>query len=270
VTLLRWIEQLSHLGRIGETIDRVERAARKALHARSESPTLGASPYCAPPGHAVALPGGRIGYVSHIDMGRLQALVSEHDLQLWVETAPGEFATPDRPLAYLSAAVDDKLAESLTKAFVITDQRDFEQDPRFGLVVLTEIAQRALSPAVNDPGTAIDVIGTTTRLLYGWRERLEKAPTEGDVPCPDLFMRPLDEHDLFDDVYAPLARDSAGLLEVAIQLQKSLATLGDAGPASWREAAAHQARRALTLAEKSQTLEGDLHRLREIARWCNG
>ena len=270
VTLLRWIEQLSHLGRVGETIDRVERAARKALHARSEAPTLGASTYRTRPEHTVALPDERIGYVSHIDMARLQALASQHDLQLWVETVPGEFATPDQPLAYLSSTVDHDLAESLAKAFVITDQRDFEQDPRFGLVVLTEIAQRALSPAVNDPGTAIDVIGTATRLLCGWRDRLEQTPAEGDAPCPDVFMRPLDDHDFFDDVYAPLARDGAGLLEVAIRLQKSLATLGDAGPASWREAAAHHARRALTLAETSLTLESDLRRLRDIARWCKG
>jgi hypothetical protein len=48
---------------------------------------------------------------------------------------------------------------------IVGDVRSFDQDPRFGAVVLTEIASRALSPGMNDPGTAIDVIGRAVRLL---------------------------------------------------------------------------------------------------------
>jgi uncharacterized membrane protein len=38
----------------------------------------------------------------------------------------------------------------LRKAFVIGNMRYFHEDPRFGLITLSEIASRALSPAVND------------------------------------------------------------------------------------------------------------------------
>lgn len=44
-TLLRWIDHLSKLGRVGETIHRVEKAAITAIEARIEWPYLGASRY---------------------------------------------------------------------------------------------------------------------------------------------------------------------------------------------------------------------------------
>lgn len=47
------------------------------------------------------------------------------------------------------------------------DQANHEAS-RFGLIALSEIACRALSPAVNDPGTAIAIIGRFVRL---WANR---------------------------------------------------------------------------------------------------
>jgi uncharacterized membrane protein len=41
---------------------------------------------------------------------------------------------------------------------------------RFGLITLSEIASRALSPAVNDPGTAIQIISSHVRLFSLWAE----------------------------------------------------------------------------------------------------
>lgn len=66
------------------------------------------------------------------------------------------------PDSNVSSAVE---MSQIARAFLIGDERTFDDDPRFGLVVLSEIASRALSPAVNDPGTAIDIIGTFVRLF---------------------------------------------------------------------------------------------------------
>lgn len=269
VTLLRWIDQLSRLGRVAETIDRVERAARHALQERAASPTLGASDWTTPPLDAVALHGNQIGYVVHVDLDALQSAADAHDFTAWVQAQAGHFATPGQALVQLSRKVEPAVRDRLRDAFVIGDQRDFAQDPRFGLVVLTEVAQRALSPAMNDPGTAIDVIGTVTRLLCDWAHTERAAASDGyrSRPVP-RYLRALDPRDLLDDVYAPLARDSAGMLEVAIHLHKSLATLADLGNPALREAAREQARRALQLAE-GLVLQADRERLHAIAEWCD-
>lgn len=80
-------------------------------------------------------------------------------------------------------------------------------------------------------------------------------------------MRALDEHHFFEDVYARLARDSAGMLEVAICLHRSLETLGQLNYRPYQEAAREQAARALKLSDASLTLPSDQQRLVEIAHW---
>ena len=272
VTLLRWIEQLSKLGRVAETIDRVERAARRALLERAEAPNLSAADWEPPPPDASALRSPQVGYIARVDLAMLQSLAEQHDLTVWIEAEAGHFATPEQPLVRLSGRPEPVVCEQFIDAFVITDQRDFEQDPRFGLVVLTEVAQRALSPAVNDPGTAIDVLGTVTRLLCNWATTARHAAGAGHRPrpaprYPSLRLRALDPHDLLEDVYTPLARDSAGMLEVAIHLQKSLATLAAMGYPALRDAARGQATRALQLADAQLVLAPDRDRLHRLAAW---
>jgi uncharacterized membrane protein len=268
VTLLRWIDQISRLGRVSETIDRVERATREAMQTVARAPHLHAMPYSTPPPDAVRLGSEHIGYITNIDMPRLQDIAEAADIQVWAEVSAGSFITPDQVVARLSREVDEDTAAKLADAFVVEDLRNFEQDPRFGLVALTEIAQRALSPAINDPGTAIDIVGTVTRLLCGWAKARQQGEPE-DIRHPRIHVRALDERDCFEDVYAPLARDSAGMLEVAIRLHKSLATLGQLGYPAYRKPAVEQAGRALQLSAEALTLPADQQRLVELAAWRN-
>ena len=105
------------------------------------------------------------------------------------------------------------------------DTRSYDQDPRFGASVLTEIASRALSPAVNDPGTAIDVINRALRVLAVWDEPVEEDDDDGAVLYPNVHVPPIRLEDLFDDLFTPIARDGAGIVEVGLRLQKALAIL---------------------------------------------
>ncbi|HWU76857.1 MAG TPA: DUF2254 domain-containing protein [Rhodanobacter sp.] len=266
VTLLRWIHQLSRLGRVSETIDRVEYATRDAMKSLAAAPCLHASPWKTPPADAVEIFSENIGYLTCIDAERLHDLAEEAGFDVWAEVAAGDFITPHQAVARLPKSVDAAKARQIAEAFVIEDRPDFRQDPRFGLVVLTEIAQRALSPAINDPGTAIDVIGTTTRLLCGWVDA-RRSSGQPDIRYPHVFVRALDERHFFEDVYARLARDSAGMLEVAICLHHSLETLGRLDYQPYREAARAHAERALQLSEASLQLASDQQRLLEIASW---
>ena len=268
VTLLRWIDQISRLGRVSETIDRVERATRDAMRKLASAPYLHATPYTEPPPESIGVFNRRIGYVTYIDVNRLQALAEHADIQVWAEVAAGRFITPDQVVARLSCEVDAELAQKFAEAFVVEDLRNFDQDPRFGLVVLTEIAQRALSPAVNDPGTAIDIIGTVTRLLCGWAVARQSSEAD-EIEFPRVRVRALDEADFFEDIYAPLARDGAGLLEVAIRLHKSLETLGRLGYPPYRDTASAHAERALQFSARKLELQDDQRRLLDIACWSD-
>lgn len=266
VTLLRWIDQLSRLGRLTETIDRVEVATRVAMQSLAEAPCLHGAPYETAPEDAVPIRSKHIGYVTYINVPRLQELAEKEDLHIWADVEAGSFVVPQRELGKLSRAVKDEVAERIADAFVIEDMRNFDQDPRFGMIVLTEIAQRALSPGINDPGTATDVIGTVTRLLCNWASAMQENDPE-KVRYDRVHIRALDESGYFSDVYAPLARDSAGMLEVALRLQQSLATLGTLGYAPYVAPASLQAERALQFSAKGQVIRDDQRLLRDIARW---
>ena len=75
-------------------------------------------------------------------------------------------------------------------------------------VVLSEIASRALSSAVNDPGTAIHVIGVGLRVLMLWPERSLEEDSEKPM-FPAVHVRALAVADMFEDFFMPIARDGA-------------------------------------------------------------
>jgi uncharacterized membrane protein len=261
LALLRWIEHLSDLGSVLHTSERVERAAHDALAERRRWPQLGARALDDPdrqiPGAARPLRAPRTGYVCHVDLPQLSAAAEAGDAVLWVVATPGRFVARDAPLLHAEGEVD---MTRLLSAFTIEDSRQYDQDPSFGIIVLSEIAQRALSPGLNDPGTAIDIIGRLVRLLLPDDEDQAE-----DVLYPRIWMPPLRAMSLMQDGFAPIARDGAGMIEVALHLQKGLAALAAAGDPDLAAAARKVSRRALDLSNAALPLEEDRARVRAAA-----
>ncbi len=265
VTLLRWIDYLLRLGRVGETIDAVERATIQAMKAYLAKPHLGGQLLAdrdtgiPPGGHPILA--DRIGYVQRIDAATIARCARAWKGHVYIAVLPGSFVDAQRPLAWcfgFDAASDLSEIES---AFMIADQRTFDQDPRFGLVVLAEIASRALSPAVNDPGTAIDVIGRAVRALTIWTKIARSAEPE----FPELFVPGLKVDSLFDDIFSPIARDGAAMVEVAMRLQKALQALARMGDPTFAENARRHAQQALRRSEGEMRFDVDIERVRKAA-----
>ncbi len=257
LSLLRWISHLTRLGRVSDTVSRIEDAARAAMEARVALPWLGARPLVGPP-QGVAVTATTVGYVSFIDMAALSALCDSTGAEIDLCVLPGSFAFHGTCLARLrgdSAGIEDEIRA----AFAIAPNRTFDQDPRFGLVVLSEVAQRALSPAINDPGTAIDVIGRQARLLTRWASAWESAAPAAPL-YPRLRAPSLDDHDLHEDAFNLIGRDGAAQVDIMIRLAKTLIALSGHGPAQSRAAAAAQLRVARDRAEAALTSVDDLRR----------
>ncbi len=266
ITFIRWIEILSRFGRMGDTLSRIESAATAALDARILSPFLGGNPFRGNlPDGAHSLRTSRIGYVQHIDIQKLSHIAEEQEVDLTLEALPGSFVHRASSLAFVfagknGASLSPELEERITSAWSIGEARDFEQDPRFGLIVLAEVASRALSPAVNDPGTAIDILGRGVRILSRWTDH---EPV--DVLYPRLSVAALQLDDFFDDLFRPIARDGAKLVEVQIRLQKALLALAQVDQKTFLIAALRHSREALLRAEKSLSLEWEVEELARVA-----
>ncbi|MEC8574737.1 MAG: DUF2254 domain-containing protein, partial [Pseudomonadota bacterium] len=169
-SILRWIDHLSGLGSMDHTLRLIETRSRTSLRQRAERPCLGGCAITddnsdARPADSIAIPAAESGFVRFIDMTALNTLAKEGDTRVRIARSPGEFVLRGQPVAWLFTA-DEDLADTASGHIEIGDVRSFDQDPSFGLTLLAETAQRALSPGINDPGTAMEVMGRLERLLW--------------------------------------------------------------------------------------------------------
>ncbi len=259
ITFVHWVDRIARLGRMGSTIEKVENATANALTRRRDAPTLRGLPISSKINAGRAIYADVVGYVQQIDMDALEEWAQENDMRIVVNALPGTFASPSQALAH--AIADGKTRHDddfhcVREAFQIGRDRLFDDDPRFGLVVLSEIAARALSPAVNDHGTAIDIIGTVLRLLVQWQQPSEISDKPAKI-CSRVQVPQIATSDLFDDAFTAIARDGAGVIEVSVRLQKALYALTQLGDDEMCDAAQRHSRLALKRAEKALTLTED-------------
>lgn len=241
IAILRWIAHLTVFGLMTDSIEKVEHAARHALGARIDAPFMGGHGHSGPPPpEAHPITQSDIGYVRYVHMDWLQTQAEELNCQIYLTALPGAFVHPGTAVAYVLGDLPDDI-KKITCAFSIGDTRSFEQDPRFGLSVLSEIAERALSPAVNDPGTAIDILGRAVRLLACLSEHRDP-----DLLFPRVWVPALTVADMMDDIFPPIARDGAANFAVQIRLQKALLALTQIAPAQFAKLAQVHSNMALS------------------------
>lgn len=255
-TFVGWIDRLSRLGRMNETIDRVAEAAARALTVHAAKPAMGAVAARPIPERALPIVSGTTGYVQHIDIAALAGLCEASAGEIDVAVRPGSFVGAGDVIAHASGLGESEMA-AVPETFVIGERRSFDQDPRFGLIVLSEIASRALSPAVNDPGTAIDVLSALARLLT------RGGPASEEPGHPRLFAPTIDPGAMLEDCFVPIARDGAAIVEVALRLQRILAVV--AGNPTYTRAARQLAQGSLERALAALPHEQDRVRLRQAA-----
>ncbi|MEO9589007.1 MULTISPECIES: DUF2254 domain-containing protein [Marinobacter] len=265
LTFVRWVDKIARLGRLHESVEKVEMATAAAMKRSRAAPALCGIPAERRRTQGKAVHSETVGYVQHIDIETLQAWAEKANGRIAVAALPGTFVEPGRALAYVTHAADDTAELDLkpvVDAFVIGKYRLFDEDPRFGLVALSEIADRALSPGVNDPGTAITIIGSLVRLFVLWTEpkKDSPAPKYDRVEVPVLSTR-----DMFDDAFRAIARDGAGTVEVMLRLQKAFKALSSRGDSEMHDATLAHSRMALARAEKKLDLPDDLALVREVA-----
>lgn len=252
ITLLRWIEQLTSFGRMEDAIGRVERAAREAI-GRHEGPILiaGKIEEKSRPGWQ-PLMGGATGHVTNVD-------IAAHCAGVGIEIVgvPGRFVDSRTPLAWVDRKLSPECAADIIEGFAVEDERRFQHDPRFGMVVLSEIASRALSPAVNDPGSAISVLSAGQRVAEA--ALAQSRDTRAAELSPAAYALSLEE--MLEDLVLPIARDGAAMAEVQVRLHNVLGSLARAAPAG-AAMLKRLAGEALTRSEASGMATTDLERVR--------
>ena len=108
---------------------------------------------------------GRSQIVLAVQFDELVAEAARVDGVIELVPQVGDFVAVDEPLVRLyggASALDD---EALRRTVAFGPERTMEQDPMFSFRILVDIALKALSPAINDPTTAVLAIDQIHRLL---------------------------------------------------------------------------------------------------------
>lgn len=110
----------------------------------------------------------RHGHVDAIDSAAVAAWAKERDAQVHLDVAPGDFIVPGQQIgvALCAERLDDDDLDK-TRPFVrLSAERTFNGDFGFGVRQLLDIAERALSPGINDPTTAEQALNEIHVILH--------------------------------------------------------------------------------------------------------
>jgi uncharacterized membrane protein len=134
----------------------------------------------------------RGGAIQAVDPDGLVEWARAHRAELVLPNRVGNFVHMDGELVRVyGGEVGDRAAEELEGMIALGDERTFDQDPAFAIRMMVDIANRALSPAVNDPTTAVQVLDHIGEvLILIGRTDLEKRtkPASADTPAAVVMV----------------------------------------------------------------------------------
>jgi len=152
-----------------------------------------------PPPVAVGLPSARSGYIQAVDPDPLVRTAVRHDLVVMVARQVGDHVVAGTPIAWAWGRTAgqpppgaDTLREAVDEAVQVGFERTMVQDVGFGIRRLVDIANKALSPAINDPYTGVQAVHHLSVLLCrlarlrlgDWIVRDDQGELRVAVPCP--------------------------------------------------------------------------------------
>lgn len=160
----------------------------------------------------------------------------------------GDFVSTGDPLARVyppEARVSDEAVNALV---AFGPERTMRQDPMFAFRIMVDVASRALSPAINDPTTAVLAIDQIHRLLrYAGLKNLDNAQVHDASNTLRLVFPTPDWEDIVDLAVTEVRQYGASSTQVVRRLRAMLEHLVERLPAA-RTAPLH---RELALLEQT-------------------
>lgn len=147
-----------------------------------------------PAGEAEAVLSETTGYLQAVDERSLIGLTRERKIWIRAEPHMGQFVLEGLPLASVwpAGAVNEEVESAVRRAFVLGHEPTPEQDLEFGVIEISDIAVKALSPGINDPTTAIRCIDRLGEILVAIGRRRHSPPASHPQHPVRFLAKPLD------------------------------------------------------------------------------
>lgn len=112
--------------------------------------------------------------VQKVDISALMRIACEASCVIDMAATVGDAVLESTPILRVLGGTGPIPEEALRGTIELGTERTFEQDPKYAIRLLVDIAIKALSPAVNDPTTAVQALDQIEDLLIRLgRRRLE-------------------------------------------------------------------------------------------------
>jgi len=232
--LIYFINHISQSISVNHIVDRIARETELVIHELMPYPRgpfrLSDRSEAPPVANGVIL-NRRSGYIRYIDINRLVALAKAYRICVYLERRVGQFVPAGVPLARVSkperVAADHAI--HLAAAFDIGPARTMQQDVEFGIIQIVDIALRAMSPAVNDPSTAISCVDQLSRILITWVGRMPPSSHYYGPPhVLRLFVPWMSFDGLLDTAFEQIRHYAAADIAVSLRLMRAFNDIASA------------------------------------------
>jgi uncharacterized membrane protein len=181
--------------------------------------------------------------ITRLDIAALVQEAKKVDGVIVMDCAVGDTLTEDTLLLRVHGAASPVSEHRVLRAIHIDRERTFEQDPKYPIRLLVDIAIRALSPAVNDPTTAVQTIDQIEDLLRRLGRRELDAGYADDANGVLRLVYPMPTWpDYLALAFDEIRQYGAGSVQVMRRLRSALIALLESASAEDR---AHAVRRYL-------------------------
>jgi uncharacterized membrane protein len=157
----------------------VEVVLRAQHHARAQVAPVDAPPVDTEP--AARVLSRRSGSLQAANVAGILRIAAARDLVCVTPRAVGDFVTNGSVLVEVYGRPSSADERHLRGMFALGRERTLDQDPAFALRVMVDVAIRALSPAVNDPTSATQVVDHIGGLLLALARAQQYAGPNGHV-----------------------------------------------------------------------------------------
>lgn len=250
----RLLRPVSILTRVGNEGMRVIAALYPAIS--TETPSIALS---LPEPVRIVRHEGTPGIVLAIDRETLVREAQRTDGLIECVPHVGDFVAVDEPILRLYRGAANILDQTLREAVALGAERTLEQDPLFAFRIITDIALKALSPAINDPTTAVLAIDQLQRLLRGvGRRQLSREVLDDAAGAPRLVYRTPKWPDFVQISSTEIRMAGASSVQVARRLRAMLDNLIATLPPHRHAALIQERQRLDEMIERAYQLPDDL------------
>jgi uncharacterized membrane protein len=168
------------------------------------------------------------GSIQYIDPEYILTLAMENNLVIRLLRKPGQIVWRDTRVALVWPAerVDEELDHQIRNAFRIGNGRTPTQDVAYGVNQLVEMAVRAMSPAINDPFTAMTCLNYIGEGLALFIKQGEKSPYYYDQNNQlRLILEPITFTELLDGAFTMLRHASCDNTSVLLHMLEVIQTI---------------------------------------------